>query len=452
MIRNHNQRKLERQVEVAVGSGLGSPATLDKIKGTYHPIRKHKVKKSSLSNSMKMRRQLQKVSRFINCEKIGKNVKAKSALGRCGLFCNRDGEIRVGSAGLTWSGFETCRSALCPYCGTIKAKGFREEMRQSVGRIYESGGSVLFFTATNSREGYELGELYSLQSKILSRMLQGSLKAKLEELYDYKGVYRRPEVQIRKEYVADGQGDFHSHNHCLLFFGRKLTEKDIHEIDLLLYLRWKKGVEKQNLTAYREFTRVEQPKSADATAAYITKLAGSLSLELSALDTKESKESVSYFQLLKMIWLGDKSPRTIALAKTYQEQMKGKRFMSVSRSLRRELLPELFSPDGVEMTDEEVEKFFEDAEREKEAQAAKVIVPVVPQIVGYVASRDKLKERLLHIMEHNNNFLYKFRDLCSRICLLVADSKDKRCMEEFDLEDEVRRELHELIDCWGTVP
>lgn len=443
---NHNHRKLERQVEVPVSGHTGRSATLDKIKGTYHP------KKSSLSNSMKMRRQLQKVSRFINCEKIGKNVKAKSALGRCGLFCNRDGEIRVGSAGLTWSGFETCRSALCPYCGTIKAKGYREEMKQSVGRMYERGGSVLFFTATNSRGGYELGDLYSLQSKILSRMLQGSFKSKLEEMFEYKGVYRRPEVQIRTKHKGDGQGDFHAHNHCLLFFGRKLTQEELQLLDKLLFSRWQKGIEKQGLTAYREFTRVEQPKNIEAMGSYITKLAGSLSLELSSVDTKDGKDSVSYFQLLKMIWAGDKSARTIALAKTYQEEMKGKRFMSVSRNLRRELLPELFSPDGVEMTEEEVEKFFEDAEREREEKEAKVIVPVVPQIVGYVASRDKLKEKLLHIMEHNNSFLYKFRDLCARICLLVADSKDDRCMEEFDLEDEVRRELHNLIDCWGTVP
>jgi len=445
-MRNHNQRKLERQVEVAVGGHTGTTATLDNNKETNHP------KKSSLSNSMKMRRQLQKVSRFINCEKIGKRVKAKSSLGRCGLFCNRDGEIRVGTAGLSWSGFETCRSALCPYCGTIKAKGYREEMKRSVGRMYEKGGSVLFFTATNSRAHHKLGELYSLQSKILSRMLQGSLKTKLEEMFDYKGVYRRPEVQIRKKHKGDGQGDFHSHNHCLLFFGRKLSKEELGLLDKLLFSRWKKGVEKQGLTAYREFTRVEEPKNIEAMGSYITKLAGSLSLELSSVDTKDGKGSVSYFQLLKMIWLGDSSARTIALAKTYQEEMKGKRFMSVSRNLRRELLPELFSPDGVEMTEEEVETFFEDAEREREEKEAKVIVAVVPQIIGYVASRDKLKEKLLGIMEHSSEFIGKFKKLCLKTQMLIEDKRDERCKEEFDIEDEVRRELHQLIDCWGNRP
>lgn len=445
----YNRYRKQRQAAVAEESGVGQQPPLDKIRELL--IQKQ-TKGLNLSSSMEERRRLQKVSRFVNCEKIEGKLRAKSKLGRCGLFCAVSGSIIETKAGLKWTGYETCKSAMCPYCGTVKAKSFREELRTSVERIYERDGSVLFTTLTNSREGYGLKNLYQLQSKLLSRIFQGSFKKKLETEFGYIGHYRRPEVQIRLKHIDDGQGDFHSHNHLLMFFDKKLTPAEIQELDRLVYLRWSKSMMKHGLKAYREFSRVEAPADSRKCASYITKLAGSLSLEMSATDTKTGKGSVSYFQLLKLISLGGYTPRMLYLAKTYQDEMKGTRFMSVSLNLRRQLLPELFSPEGVEMSEEEIEKWFEKAEEEREEKAKQVRVPVVPQVIGYIAGRDGIKNKLLFFMEKNPRFLWEFNKLCSRVLLLIECSKGDRCLEEFDIQDEVRRELQLLMDTRGYCP
>ena len=418
MVRN-NKYVLKRQVNEAEG-GLGAPSPHSSII-SKKPIQSVRNQGLSLATSMEARRELQKVSRFVACELIDGKVQATSAVGRCGKWCATDGKIVRGPAGLKWTGFETCKSSFCPYCGVNKAKSFREELKTSVERLKSRGGTILFGTATSSREGRSLSEVVSAHSKAIGSILQGSFREKLKDKFGYLGHYCRPEVQIRLEYVNDGQGDYHPHIHLLMFFDFELDDEELQEIDNHFFIRWKKQMTKSGLKVYREFTRLERPSNEDAASAYITKLAGSLSLEMTSLDTKTGKNSVSYFQLLKLIKETEfNNSRFIKLAKVYQREMKGRRFMSVSINLRRELLPELFSPNGVELTEEEVEEFFEKMEEEEQERQSRVVIDRVPQSVGAAASKLQKKSEILRAIDKCAEFRQKFIDLCNYSELLTG--------------------------------
>jgi len=393
----------------------------------------------SLLSSQKLRRKLQKINQFHS---------QNNTIKECGRFCRADGVLRKTLSGFTWSGFATCRSAMCPYCGAVKAKGHREEMKRVLERLYEADGSCLFATFTNSRDGRGLKDLYRLQQKVVSRMLQGSFKKKLEEKYGYEGKFSKPEVTIRVEYKDDGQGDFHPHLHLLMCFDRKLEESEIQEIDSELFRKWSTRIQKEGLKAYREFSRVEQPKNIEAMGSYITKLCGSLSCEMTSLETKKGKESVSYFGLMMLIGQtapSDKQFRLIRLLREYQFEMKGTRFISVSRNLRKKYLPELFI-EGRELTDKEVEEFFEQEAIQQEKDEAQIVIHHIPQMVGAAAMKSKLKDKILNLCEISDDFIAKFDKLCIEVRKSVDDEREGRNPLPYNYIDDVSYRLELLIN------
>ena len=137
--------------------------------------------------------------------------------------------------------------------------------------------------------------------------------------------------------------------------------------------------------------------------------------------------------------------RLIRLLREYQLEMKGTRFISVSRNLRKKYLPELFI-EGRELTEQEVEEFFEAAAIQQEKDAAQIVIHHIPQMVGAAAMKSRLKNKILTLCEYSDDFVARFDKLCIEVRKAVDDDREGRKLLPYNYIDDVSYRLELLID------
>ena len=240
-----------------------------------------------------------------------------------------------------YSGLSTCNSVwACPICSVKIATRRRDEVRQAL----ENSGYypiLVTYTIQHSRTD-KLADLLGVLKDGLRYTLNGRFRKEFYEEHHIAGYVRTVEVRW------NSKTGWHPHVHEVLFSRVKSIDEDgIGDFLLSRYGNYLQG-KGYHVNEHTIDVRSNQGAEDSEVTDYLTKSA--LELELTGGNLKQSP-SLSPFQLLTTFKeTGEKLYAD--LFREYVEVTAGKKWLTWSRGLKAELLPEEEEKEGDEAEDE----------------------------------------------------------------------------------------------------
>ena len=237
-----------------------------------------------------------------------------------------------------YSGLQTCKSVwACPICSSRIASQRRDEVKQALENSNYTPVLVTY-TIQHTRKD-KLKDLLNVIKDGLRHTLNGRFRQMFYERFLVAGYVRSVEVRWNP------RTGWHPHCHELMMVKKGASKEAVKSF---LMSRYGAFLEKRNYHVNEHTIDVrlnEDTETGDLVSEYLTKSA--ISLEITAGAIKEG-QSLSQFQLLAAF--ADTGDMMYAqLFKEYAEATAGKKWLTWSRGLKAELLP-----DVEEETDEEI--------------------------------------------------------------------------------------------------
>lgn len=239
-------------------------------------------------------------------------------------------------------GLMTCgSSSVCPVCAAKVRAARAVEVEQALGRWRKSGGDVLFVTFTmRHHSGQKLSDLWAGLSYAWGRVTSGKGWKEAKEAHGVAGYVRVVEA-------THGDNGWHLHIHAAMPTTHTLTLDEQKALETTLFERWKGGLAKHGLTAWKgPGVDIRRTYSDSGLGRYMAKAAA----ELTRGDVKEGKGRTP-FRILFDLADGVGTQKDARLWAEWEKVSRGKRFISWSRNLR-DLVGEVASDEELAAAEE----------------------------------------------------------------------------------------------------
>lgn len=246
------------------------------------------------------------------------------------LRCQNSGVTNVVKSGdnVHYTGLQTCGSIWqCPVCSQKIASRRREEVSTAVANC-EYKTVLVTYTIQHSRKD-KLKTLLDDLKGGLRHILNGRFRESFYSGYNVRGYIRSVEIRW------NSKAGWHPHVHEML-----LVRGDVDEVGIKSFLldRYHPYLQKKgyHVNEHTLDLRVSGKNNEEIVSDYLTKSA--IELEITAGQWKEGA-SLSPFQLLAML---DETGEAIyaELFREYADATAGRKWLTWSRGLREELLPD----------------------------------------------------------------------------------------------------------------
>lgn len=318
-------------------------------------------------------------------------------LAGCGRWAH-DGSVEVrglwSDDGLTAFpvGAQTCASVWsCPVCSAKIRTRRQLEVELAASRHVNGGGRLFMLTLT----------LRHNREQSLAELLDG-LKASwrsLQQRRDWRPIRAQLSGMVVSTEITHGPNGWHPHLHILLFLGAGVDDQVLDDLAAWIPSTWAATVGSR-LGVSPDLQHGTRLQELDAGAAqYVAKIAA----EATRADLKTNSRSP--WLILDQVITGEE--RSIALWLEYIATTKGKRAITLSRTLRK-----LYLDDVEEKTDEEI------AQEEVDAQVLEVIPSKIwakwCTTLRWRATKDGItKERVVRAVLELEAIEHKHEGLCT---------------------------------------
>lgn len=239
---------------------------------------------------------------------------------------------------------------VCPVCGPKIRQGRAEEIGAALRSAIDQGMGVEFLTLTfRHHAGQALAQLLDADR----RAWDSTRKSRpLRELLDRLGFVGL----VQAHEVTHGVNGWHPHRHISLVFARSLTDNERVELEDLIWRVWDGRLRRQGLSSLRgPGTVLKRCTAAEGLGWYLTKVDGKnpLGLEMARGDLKTGRLGGRTPQELLTDAL-DGDPQSVGLWKEYEQATAGRKLMTWTPGLRKQLLAQAVDVDDQELAEAEV--------------------------------------------------------------------------------------------------
>lgn len=261
------------------------------------------------------------------------------------------GIMHDGTRPAGYSGIERCGSIwVCPHCSAVIRAGRAREIEQAVSAHQETGGAVIFFTATlRHHQADDLAVTLDATLEGWRKLTAGRQWKRIKEKHQVSGYIRSIEVTL-------GCHGWHPHAHVLLFLDADISAGQLDELRPVLYELWARSVERAGGKRPTEKGLDLQKLDDDGKllARYLGKVQDekkrqgwSAGAEMTRADAKSGRgSSINPFELLDDDLEGYTEEQRARLWREFYQVSKGRRAITWSRGLKaRCLIGELTDED-----------------------------------------------------------------------------------------------------------
>lgn len=247
----------------------------------------------------------------------------------CAPRRNRTGEAEVtrlirtqkpdGTHGMAFSGFQTCGSPwACPQCAAKVREGKARELASLVNAHRAHGGDAVSILLTLVHgKGEALGRVMRRFSQARKRAFSGRPWRRLCEAHGLEG------FALALDFT-EGVNGWHVHAHGVLVTTSRLNEDSRAALSEAVFVQWREACSAVGAgRPLRRFNRIEEIRSDEAAAAYMTKALR----EVTRTDTKTTGRSP--WALIRE-YEETREPALLALWREYEQATKGKASVSFS--------------------------------------------------------------------------------------------------------------------------
>ena len=325
------------QVNAPAGGALGNSRT------TFSPqVRAHK------SGVQILRRN----ARYGQRAKLRK-LTTIPRLGRCG-WTARGSEVEIKSNGEVahFAGLKVCGLVwVCPVCAPKIRQARAEEIGSALRSAIDQGMGVEFLTLTfRHHAGQALADLLDADAKAWNSTIKSRpLRAMLQAL-GYRGLVQAHEV-------THGKNGWHPHRHISLVFARPLTDNERSDLEDLFWRTWDGRLRRQGLSSLRgPGTVLKRCTAAEGLGWYLTKVDGksALGLEMARADLKTGRLGGRTPQEILADALEGGEVKDVRLWKEYEQATFGRKLITWTPGLRKQLLAQVDEVDDQELAEAEV--------------------------------------------------------------------------------------------------
>lgn len=273
-------------------------------------------------------------------------------LGSCGYMALGP-SVEVKSTGdvAHFAGLAVCGLIwVCPVCGPKIRQGRAEEIGAALRAAIDQGMGVEFLTLTfRHHRGQALAQLLDADRRAWDSLRKSRPLRELLDRLGFLGLVQAHEV-------THGQNGWHPHRHISLVFARSLTDNERVELEDLIWRVWDGRLRRQGLSSLRgPGTVLKRCTAAEGLGWYLTKVDGknALGLEMARGDLKTGRLGGRTPQELLADAL-DGDPQSVGLWKEYEQATAGRKLMTWTPGLRKQLLAQVEEVDDQELAEAEV--------------------------------------------------------------------------------------------------
>jgi hypothetical protein len=252
----------------------------------------------------------------------------------------------VAVCGLIW---------VCPVCGPKIRQGRAEEIGAALRAAIDQGFGVEFLTLTfRHHAGQSLAHLLDADRKAWDSTRKSRPLREMLEALGYLGLVQAHEV-------THGQNGWHPHRHISLVFARSLTDNERVQLEALIWRVWNGRLQRQGLSSLRGPGAVlKRCTAAEGLGWYLTKIEdekggnSALGLEMARGDLKTGRLGGRTPQEILKDALEGGEVRDVALWQEYEQATFGRKLMTWTPGLRKQLLGLVPEVDDQELAEAEV--------------------------------------------------------------------------------------------------
>lgn len=274
-------------------------------------------------------------------------------LGKCGHTpLGQSVEVKTNGQVAHFAGLGVCGLVwVCPVCGPKIRQGRAEEIGASLRAAIDQGMGVEFLTLTfRHHAGQRLAQLLDADRRAWDSTRKSRPLRQLLDRLGFVGLVQAHEV-------THGANGWHPHRHISLVFTRSLTDNERTDLEALIWRTWDGRLRRQGLSSLRgPGTVLKRCTAAEGLGWYLTKVDGksALGLEMARADLKTGRLGGRTPQEILTDALEGGEAKDVRLWKEYEQATFGRKLITWTPGLRKQLIGQADDVDDQELAEAEV--------------------------------------------------------------------------------------------------